>query len=587
MQHYKHKWKLLIVLASLIGCFLVIKPVAAAENYDELFVLIGDSLMKAKEGDQASVSKNMEQFTVEWKSIKKNDGKLEKKIDQQLQDVQTLLSEDKLNQEQLIKALSALSSALIKYDQQQNPVDKEVAKEKVKQLVPLINRMKESINNGEQTDWRKQYQALLNQWTASEKAVHDESIVSYGNIERELAMIRIAITQDPPDPNKALSSLENLTLEVENFVTGKVKNRGEGNYSLTDLSALLNRADKEIAQDELKKASETLNEILSIWPMVEGKVQTRDSKLYSDIETKIPTAISILNSQNGKAEKAETIVTELNSRLSPLLSKTNYSFWDAALILLREGLEALLIVATLIAFLKKMGQASKQNWIWIGVGAGIGASALLAIVINLVFSQITAASSREYIEGFTGVIAVIMMLTVGAWLHNKSNIGNWSKYINQQMAQALAKGSLISFAVISFLSVFREGAETIIFYAGITPYISLQQLVIGVVLALVILIVVGFAIIYYSVRIPIGLFFKVATVLIYLLAFKILGISVHALQISNVLPTTTVEALPFVDLLGLYPTWETTIFQLILLAIILLTTFIIRKKECKLRTTSS
>jgi high-affinity iron transporter len=312
--------------------------------------------------------------------------------------------------------------------------------------------------------------------------------------------------------------------------------------------------------------------------MVEGDVQTRDSKLYSDLETKIPTAISLLSSEKVDGAKAEEIVKDINSRLAPLISKTDYTLWDAALILLREGLEGLLIVATLLAFLKKMGQGAKQKWIWAGVGAGVLASALLAIVINIVFSRIVAASSREYIEGVTGVVAVIMMLTVGAWLHNKSSIGNWNKYINQQMEQAIARGSLISFALISFLSVFREGAETIIFYTGITPYISLQQLVLGVLLAVAILVIVGFAIIYYSVKIPIRFFFKAATILIYFLAFKILGISIHALQISNVLSTSTVHHLPFIDWIGLYPTWETTITQIFLIMVIVLLTWMVRKR---------
>jgi high-affinity iron transporter len=315
--------------------------------------------------------------------------------------------------------------------------------------------------------------------------------------------------------------------------------------------------------------------------MVEGDVQTRDSKLYSDIETKIPTAISLLNSKNVKAEKASAIVNEISSRLAPLMSKTNYSLWDAALILLREGLEGLLIVVTLIAFLKKMGQSSRQKWIWFGVVAGIIASAILAIIINIVFSQIVAASSREYIEGLVGVIAVVMMLTIGAWLHNKSSIVQWNKYINQQMQQAIAKGSLFSFSLISFLSVFREGAETIIFYAGITPYISLMQLVLGIILAIIILVIVGFVIIHYSVKIPIRLFFKAATILIYFLSFKILGISIHALQISKMISTSTVDTFPFIDWLGLYPTWETSLAQLLLLAVIGFMTFLVKKHDGK------
>ncbi|OIK15850.1 hypothetical protein BIV60_07725 [Bacillus sp. MUM 116] len=570
----------LAIFVSLLILITMIQPAAAAENHDELFVFIGDSLMKAKQGDQATVSKNMEQFTKEWNSLKKEDSKLAKTVNAKLEVVNRLLKE-KADSEALTKGLSSLSSAVVEYDQEQNPVDKVKGKEQVKKLLPTIQTMKETINQGNNAKVKLQYQTLMNQWTGNESFVHDESIAAYGNIEKYMALVRIAITQDPPDLKKAQLHLDELTKEIENFLDGKKTGKAEKTYSLQDLSDLLTKAEGQISQKDNQNASNNLNEVLTIWPMVEGDVQTRDSKLYNDMETKIPTAISILNSKNGNAQKASEIVKDLHSRLAPLLSKTDYSLWDAALILLREGLEALLIVATLLAFLKKMGQSSKQKWIWAGVAAGIVLSAVLAIFINILFSKLTAASSREYIEGITGIIAVLMMLTIGAWLHNKSSIGNWNKFINQQMEQAIAKGSLLSFSLISFLSVFREGAETIIFYAGITPYISLHQLVIGVLLAIVILIVVGFLIINYSVKIPIRLFFKAATILIYVLAFKILGISIHALQISNVVSTTTVEKLPYVDWVGLYPTWETTLTQIGLLLIIFIMSYMVKKKFFK------
>ena len=582
MLYFTNKWKLLIVFTGFIIFFVSANPVVGEENHDELFVLIGDSLMKAKDGDSAHVSKNIELFTKEWQSIKEIDSKLAKKVDQKLKAVQDLLTEQKADNQALSVALSSLSSAVVQYDKEQNPTVNGKGKEKVTRLVPIINQMKEAINEKDQTVVMAQYQDILTLWNMSEKAVHDESIVTYGNIEKDMALLRIAITQDPPNPKKALSSLIDLSRDLDNFISGKISNEVMGDYSLSDMATFLSKAEKAISQEQYKKASTHLEQALTIWPTVEGDVRTRDSKLYSDIETKIPTAISILNSKIVNAKKAKEIVQEMNLRLAPLMSKTDYSLWDASLILLREGLEGLLVVATLIAFLKKMGQSNKQKWIWIGVAAGILASGLLAIVINFLFSQITAASSREYIEGFTGVIAVMMMLTVGAWLHNKSNIGNWNKYIDKQMKMALAKGSLFSFSMVSFLSVFREGAETIIFYTGITPYISLHDLVLGVLLAIFILILVGFAIIYFSVKIPIGLFFKVATILVYCLAFKILGISIHALQISNVLPTTTMDVFPFLDFLGIYPTWETSIIQLILVGIIIAMTYQIRKKERKM-----
>lgn len=578
MLRFKTKNISILILMMLFVFIQTVHPAKAEVNHDELFVLIGDSLMKAKDGDQSTVSTNMEQFANEWKAIKNTDSEQAKKVEQALQEVQSLLTEGNLEKDVLSKSLSSLSSAVVLYDQEQNPQDKEKGKEQVKQMTPLIAALKKSIEDGNQAVLKTQYQTLLNKWNSSEKIVHDESIATYGSVEKYMALIRIAITQSPVDLDKAKTNIEKLSSEVENFLAGEVSKQVQSDYTLSDLSILLSKAESQISQKNYNNAADQLNEVLNVWPMVEGDVQTRDSKLYSDLETKIPTAISLLSSAKVDGLKAEEIVTEINSRLAPLISKTDYSLWDAALILLREGLEGLLIVATLLAFLKKMGQGAKQKWIWAGVGAGILASAVLAIIINIVFSSIVAASSREYIEGITGVVAVIMMLTVGAWLHNKSSIGNWNKYINQQMEQAIAKGSLVSFAFISFLSVFREGAETIIFYTGITPYISMQQLVLGVILAVGILAIVGFAIIYYSVKIPIRFFFKAATILIYILAFKILGISIHALQISDVLSTSTVQQLPFIDWIGLYPTLETTITQLLLVIVIVGLTWMIKKR---------
>jgi high-affinity iron transporter len=569
----------ILLIASLVVFSLNVHPTAASVSHDELFVLIGDSLMKAKEGDRETVSKNIEQFAAKWDSIKKTDSKTAKSVDEKLKTVQSLLAKEKPDKGALSKSLAALSTAVVQYDQEQNPQDKEKQKDEVKRIYPLIENMKNSIQTGNKTGLSAQYQSILNQWNTSEKIVHDENIAAYGDIEKNVALLRIAITQDPSDLGKAKQSLEELTVVLDNFFSGKATKQLTGTYKLEDLSSLLSKAESLISQKEYANASKQLNEILTIWPMVEGDVQTRDPKLYSDLETKVPAAISILNSQKVAKKKAEDIVKDLNSRLIPLTSKTNYTFWDAALILLREGFEALLILATLLSFLKRIGEERKQKWIWTGVAAGITASAVLALLINIIFSKMTAASSREYIEGITGVIAVAMMLTVGVWLHNKSNVSNWNNYINQQMSQAIAKGSLMSFALISFLSIFREGAETIIFYAGIAPNISLQQLLLGIVLAIIILVAAGFVIIYYSVKIPVRLFFKVATIFIYLIAFKILGISIHALQVAKVLSIHTVDYFPFIDWIGVYPTWETTLTQVLLLMFIFSMVFINRKKD--------
>lgn len=195
-------------------------------------------------------------------------------------------------------------------------------------MIPLIATFKKSIEDGNQTVLKTQYQTLLNKWNASEKIVHDESIATYGSIEKYMALIRIAITQNPVDLDKAKTNIEKLSSEVENFLAGKVSKQVQGDYSLSDLSTLLSKAESQISQENYKSAENLLNEVLNVWPMVEGDVQTRDSKLYSDLETKIPTAISLLSSAKVDGPKAEEIVKEINSRLAPLISKTDYSLWD-------------------------------------------------------------------------------------------------------------------------------------------------------------------------------------------------------------------------------------------------------------------
>lgn len=571
------KWSRTLAIVVIFMLSLSVSKVFAGENHDSLFSYIGDSLMKAKAGDMSAVSENIRLFEEDWNEVK-TDSKLADNVDTGIENVKKEIQSG-ADAADIRTQLSALSTALITYDTEQNPVDTSADKQKLKQLIPLIEAMKKDILAGEVTTLRDQYDRILSQWNDAELAVSSESTAAYGQIETYTAFVRIAITQEPIDQKKAVENLTYLQTAIDDFLSGKVAKESTEDYSLTDVATLLENSSSALADEKIAKAIEELNKVLVMWPMVEGAVSTRDSKLYSDMETKVPTAISLLQSKVIKADEAKELITDLHTRLQPLLGETKYSIWDAALILLREGLEALLIVATLLSFLKQVGQTSKQKWIWVGVIAGLVASSVLALMINLLFSQLTAASSREYIEGITGIAAVLMMVTVGAWLHSKSNIKTWNRYVNKQMNQAIATGSLISFALISFLSIFREGAETIIFYAGMAPYMEVKQLVTGIVLAAVILVIIGFVMLRYSTKIPITPFLKGTTILIYAIAFKILGVSIHSLQVSQVLSTHTIHSFPFVEWIGLYPTWETVLPQVALLLTIFLTTMIIKKKQ--------
>ena len=183
----------------------------------------------------------------------------------------------------------------------------------------------------------------------------------------------------------------------------------------------------------------------------------------------------------------------------------------------------------------------------------------------------SAGSSREKIEGFVGIAAVLMMLMVGAWLHSKSSIQSWNAYIKKHMGRALSTGSLVSLFGLSFLAVFREGAETIIFYAGILPKISTHAFLSGIGAAMVLLLVLAWMMAKTSVKLPVARMFQILTWLIYALGFKILGISLHALQLTKIIPMTSLSSSWLEsNALGIYPTVETLAAQSVYLLVIVL-----------------
>lgn len=555
---------------------ICITPTAlGAENIDELYVEIGDAFIKAKVGDHDAVKERIVNFQNEWEKIEKTDSKEAHKVDATLKQLNEQLA--KPDQANLTELLSSLSKGLALYEKEQNPVNKDEEKQKIKQLLPFITNIENEIKAEKFDEAKKQFEQFLTKWSANEAIVRSQSVASYGEIETEIAFARIALSETPPTKEKALSSIDQLKTAFDHFLTGTAVKQASNDYELADVIQLLEKSNEALASNHTDDAIESLNKILLIWPAVEGEVRTRDHNLYNRMENEVPQAISFISSSHKEVEKAKEIVTDLDDQLKVIAGKTSYSFVDALLILLREGIEALVIIAGLVAFLKRTNNGDKQVWVWSGVIGGIIASAILAICINVFFSKITAATSREYLEGIIGLIAVIMMFTVGAWLHTKTNIHHWNHFMKEHLDKAIAKGSLFSIATLSFLSIFREGGETIIFYAGIAPLMSMKELVLGIGIALVILVIFGFVIIRYSTKIPLRPFFVIAAWLIYILAFKMIGVSVHALQVANTIPIHNIQTVPYIELIGLYPTVETLVPQLILLVCILGTTVYVKK----------
>jgi high-affinity iron transporter len=253
------------------------------------------------------------------------------------------------------------------------------------------------------------------------------------------------------------------------------------------------------------------------------------------------------------------------SSLSPLAGKTGYSIWDAAMIPIREGLEALLVVAALLAFTNKSESKQGKTWVWAGVSSGLLVSVFLAIVVKFVFSSGAFGQNNFLISGWTGVIAAVMLLYMSYWLHSKSQIADWQKYLRTKTQAALTTGRLVSLGLLAFLAVFREGTETVLFLIGMVNQISLRNLVLGLIVGLAVLAVIAFIMLGIGLKLPMRAFFLTSSLIVFYLCLKFTGMGIHSLQLAGLLPSTTAEGLPSVGFVAVYPSYESAIPQLLIL----------------------
>ncbi len=270
-------------------------------------------------------------------------------------------------------------------------------------------------------------------------------------------------------------------------------------------------------------------------------------------------------------EKVEAIIVELNAGLKkalPLLEEKmgfEGQFINSFAIIVREGFEAILILAALITFLVKSKNGDKVRHIWIGVGIAIVASLLTAWLLETVFEM--GAASREVMEAWIMLLAVIMLFWVSYWLVSKVEASKWQAYISGKMKEAIGSGNTFTLGMVAFISVYREGFETILFYkalfiqagesaTGILPGFFVGCLVLGVVYVLIYKV---------GVRIPIKWFFIGTSAFLAFMAFLFMGKGLHELQMGNALSITPVTWAPDFASLGMYPTLETFIGQMILI----------------------
>jgi high-affinity iron transporter len=298
---------------------------------------------------------------------------------------------------------------------------------------------------------------------------------------------------------------------------------------------------------------------------VEARLDARDAALRARIETAMGayrTSLSQPATNDAvptQAHEVDALLAQAQALLTASAASPMTTFIGALTILVREGLEALLVVVALLAFLRKADRHDATRYVHAGwllallAGAATWAVASYAISIS--------GASRELTEGLSSLFAAAVLLAVGLWMHQKSIGGRWQSYLKAKMATALDRRSAWFVFGLTFISVYREVFETILFYTALWNEGQGQWLLAGIGVGALILGLIAWLLLRTSQRLPLGLFFSLSSLVIALLAIVLSGKGVAALQEAG-WTAVTVAPVPSIDVLGIYPTWQSLLAQL-------------------------
>ena len=321
---------------------------------------------------------------------------------------------------------------------------------------------------------------------------------------------------------------------------------------------------------------------------MENKVGSRDSNFKAELEGYFTRLVSLMKA--GQGDKLQDQAVGLSQNLAKaveMLQGSEQSDWSmflySLLIILREGLEALLIVAAIVAYMVKNNHQDKLPVIRQSVYVALAASVVTAFTFQLIFEN--SGQNRELLEGFTMIIAVFMLFSMSYWLLSKVEAQNWKRYLEGKLSTALTAGSLFGLWITSFLAIYREGAETVLFYYALVgdakSSVSLFYLFAGFITGAVLLAICYFIMRYSVVKLPLKPFFMFTGSFMYLMAFVFAGKSVLELIEGKLFEPTLVNGAPEISWLGIYPYVETLVPQVILIIAAIFALFVMKYQSKK------
>ena len=311
--------------------------------------------------------------------------------------------------------------------------------------------------------------------------------------------------------------------------------------------------------------------LLGVEP-IEPRLKANNPDLKVNIEDGMNHFRSMLRSKVplNQIEQKASELKELLERAQMITRDASMSSYaggfSAFIILLREGLEAILVIAAMAAFMVKTDRRHELHWMhagWISAFLlGIATWAVATHWINF------SAGNREMTEGIAALIAAVMLLYVGYWLHRQSQAKRWQEFIRSKLNQddASGKTAILSIVAIAFLAVYREMFETILFLQTLWLQVGEQThgIIGGASLAIVALAVCAWMIFKFSARLPLGPFFRANAILLFIMAIVFSGQGIYALQEAGFLPFTPFN-FPRIELLGIYPNMQSLLVQAVLI----------------------
>jgi len=320
---------------------------------------------------------------------------------------------------------------------------------------------------------------------------------------------------------------------------------------------------RQVAANRVLDAYMVFEEIETTVRARDGRAAARVEQAFTQLRGELLSAGAWADVMAARVDVDESLDGAL--RILNRSSSPTSLFGQSLVILLREGLEAILIIGALVAFLAKAGAPERKVDIGWGVAAALAASALTAVGFSTLFRG--ARQHQESIEGITMLVAAGVLFWVSYWLVSKIEVRKWQDFVHSKMQQALRSDRAFALSAVAFLAVYREGFETVLFYAALFTTSdgsigATAGIVSGMFFGFLVLGIVYFLMQRYSVRLPLKPFFGVTSALLYVMAFSFAGQGVAELQEAGIVSITPLRWAPAVPALGIFPTTQTLLSQL-------------------------